>query len=379
MPTRQTGMPMLPMTSLETQRANPEDSIAALRSLFGLTPMNPKDPDGAAYGDSTGSLALSRARGSRETELENRLANDAFGSRPDPNTGRDALLLKFLKGEQAADPYTGQDATDRTHRLETNVDEAALYDRPDITKMRREDLGNKERLATAPARVAGEYGLRNRALQNEGEIERQRIASQGVVDAARGKAGAGSHILASGLMERVATGAGVLEQLEHLKRLRGTTTTGPVAGPAQTLLQHMPLIPVSKDFATFKAESASVKNAMIKAATGAQMSEPEAIRLGEEIPNENDKDEVWDAKMKVARRKIRGLNVRIDLLNKGVPLEQVNTLSLEALAGADEDDAPDTAAATGGHDDVASIQRGGATGNAFGDLMKRADRVTRPR
>jgi hypothetical protein len=123
----------------------PSEAIAILRrALPGLLPASADDaggdasgdaPAGLEYGDPTGSLALRELRGSREGELQTRLANDQFGagsSRPDPNTGRDAALLRFLQGDIAADPYTGTAARARTQHVQDALDTASTTMRPEV-------------------------------------------------------------------------------------------------------------------------------------------------------------------------------------------------------------------------------------------------------
>lgn len=131
----------------------PTEALAILRrALPGLVPASADTGDlgdaaaldtGASdvsapespYGDPSGSLALRDLRGSRESELQTRLANDQFGAgsgRPDPNTGRDSALLKFLQGDIAADPYTGTAARARTQHVQDALDASATTMRPEV-------------------------------------------------------------------------------------------------------------------------------------------------------------------------------------------------------------------------------------------------------
>lgn len=334
-------MPIQPLTSLATERnrANPIDT---LRRMVGLGAVDPADPNaGSGYGDPTGSLQLSQLRGSRETELENRIANDQFGRQPDPNTGRDVALLRFLKGDQAADPYTGTAATARTHHMQDELDAIAAFNRPEQTGMRREKQADAEHLATAVPRVTGEYSLRRQAiesqgnldkqgLENTGALERQRVASQGVVDAAHSKGGPGK--MAPSVMLKFAESASVVEGLDRLLAMKPDVTIGPVAGRLQGLLSHVPIIPTDEKFAAFRAETANIKNALLHTLSGAAVTPAEEVRLLAMIPLESDKDEMWTAKVTQLRKSMRGFNARLALLNQGVPAEIVMKMSLDDLA-----------------------------------------------
>jgi hypothetical protein len=76
---------------------------------------------------------------------------------------------------------------------------------------------------------------------------------------------------------------------------------GPIAGRAASQAQGFPGIPTSPDFAAFTAETAALKNATIKAITGAGLGEAEAQRIMQQIPDVTDKPEVWAAKAKATR------------------------------------------------------------------------------
>jgi hypothetical protein len=323
------------------------ESIAILRrALPGLVPEDPANPDGPAYGDPSGSLELHSLRGSRESELENRLANDQFG-RPDPNTGRDAALLRFLKGDMASDPDTGTAATARTQKVQSQLDDAASFDRPELADMRRTKAADAEHLASAAARTTGEYGLKHQALENEGGIEKQRIASEGLVEAAgmKGKSGAGSTGRGMAqIMTRVAEGSNMIESLARLRELKDQTWTGPGASRAQTFLQKVPLLQGSDKYAAFEAESAALNNTLIHAMTGAQSSKEERDRILAQAPQPTDQDNAWKQHADVTERVIKGLNVRFSLLQAGVSPAELDRLPVEAYA----DYAPAAADAAGG-------------------------------
>lgn len=313
------------------------EAIAILRrAMPGLMPATSADAadteGGPEYGDPSGSLALRDLRGARESELQTRLANEQFGRQPDPNAGRTAALLKFLQGDIASDPYTGTAARGRTQHVQDTLDDAATFDRPEVTHVRGEQQADKLALATAAPTVTGEYGLRHQALENEGAIAKQRIASEGTVDAAGLKGGGAGGKLASGLMERMAAGSTVLDGLQRLRELKDKTTIGPLAGRVQSMLQTLPLVPASADFAAFKAETDAIKNTVIKSITGAQMSEKEVPRILGQVPLETDKPVVWEQKAKALEKITRGLAKRVALLNAGVPASSLDQIPIESLA-----------------------------------------------
>ena len=95
---------------------------------------------------------------------------------------------------------------------------------------------------------------------------------------------------------RIADTESMRTSLDALKGLFKPDYVGPIAGRVGTLGQKIPGVPVDDGQAQFYAATSAVRNAIIKAITGAQMSEPEAKRITSQIPSENDKPEVWNAK-----------------------------------------------------------------------------------
>jgi hypothetical protein len=89
-----------------------------------------------------------------------------------------------------------------------------------------------------------------------------------------------------------------MDALDNLMSLheKVRARTGPVAGRLNNAIQDAPFLPADPEWADFAAATSAFQNAVIKAITGAQMSEPEAARIMRQIPQANDKEEVWDAK-----------------------------------------------------------------------------------
>lgn len=104
------------------------------------------------------------------------------------------------------------------------------------------------------------------------------------------------------------------EQLDRLKGMfdaSGKNMVGPIEGRVRSLGQKIPGVPVNEDFANFEAETSAFRNSVIKAITGAQMSEVEANRIRQQIPEVNDKPEVWNAKYAQTQRNLKDLNNRL--------------------------------------------------------------------
>lgn len=102
-----------------------------------------------------------------------------------------------------------------------------------------------------------------------------------------------------------------LDRLEKMQKGAAGKMTGPIEGRARSIGQDMPLIPVDRDWSNFQAATSAFRNSVIKAITGAQMSEVEAKRIREQIPELSDKPEVWQAKAAQTRQNIADLNNRL--------------------------------------------------------------------
>lgn len=99
-------------------------------------------------------------------------------------------------------------------------------------------------------------------------------------------------------------------QLDRLKVMfdeGGKRFVGPLAGRWEDIRQRTPGFKVNKTYANFKAATDAFKNSVIKAVTGAAMSEPEAKRIIGQIPTEIDKPDVWIAKAEQTRKNLADL------------------------------------------------------------------------
>lgn len=119
-----------------------------------------------------------------------------------------------------------------------------------------------------------------------------------------------------------------LDALDNLRMLREPIKdlTGPLGGRVRSIGQQIPGVPVDEDWALFDAATAAFRNAVIKAITGAQMSEPEARRIREQIPEVSDKPEVWAAKARQTEFNLKTLEDRVKTNRKnttpslGIPM-----------------------------------------------------------
>ena len=99
----------------------------------------------------------------------------------------------------------------------------------------------------------------------------------------------------------------------------GKDLVGPLEGRARSAGQKVPGVPVNKQFANFDAATAAFRNSVIKAITGAQMSEPEANRIRQQIPEVTDKPDVWRAKAEQTKKNLQDLKNRIAAIQAKQP------------------------------------------------------------
>jgi hypothetical protein len=111
-----------------------------------------------------------------------------------------------------------------------------------------------------------------------------------------------------GVMNEVAEDT--LNNLEKMFNEGAKDLIGPMEGRLRGAGEDVPGVPVNKLFSNFKAGSATLRNQVIKAITGAQMSEPEARRIMAQIPDEKNKPEVWLARVKQTRLNMQYLRER---------------------------------------------------------------------
>jgi hypothetical protein len=97
----------------------------------------------------------------------------------------------------------------------------------------------------------------------------------------------------------IAQGGATIGALEDLETLFKPEFVGPAAGRWLQMKASLPesaLTELPPGFADFAAANAAFKNQMIKDITGAQMSEPEARRIMQQIPDVTNRPDVWQAR-----------------------------------------------------------------------------------
>lgn len=98
-----------------------------------------------------------------------------------------------------------------------------------------------------------------------------------------------------------------LERLNNMFDQGAGKMVGPAEGRLRVIGQNVPGLPTNEQFNEFSAASAAFRNKVIKAITGAQMSEVEATRIRTQIPEVTDKPEVWKSKYRQSMANLRDL------------------------------------------------------------------------
>lgn len=146
-------------------------------------------------------------------------------------------------------------------------------------------------------------------------------------DEARGQtfrkpsAGAGA-VLPAAMREKLVDANVSRQLLTQLKAefdKGGKDVIGPLEGRARSLGEKIPGIPVNESFSKFAAATNRLRNATIKAITGAAMSDSEAARIMAELPTENDKPEVWQIRYEQSLKNLDYLEDAIRRQGGGQP------------------------------------------------------------
>lgn len=109
--------------------------------------------------------------------------------------------------------------------------------------------------------------------------------------------------------------------------------TGPMSGRLGKVGEKLGL--ASEEFTSLKAETENIKASFLKAMSGAQVSDREAARLAQIIPNIEDDDVAFDAKMRTFSNIVnRNKQAMLESIKTGQPLkaETVNAMLAEAEA-----------------------------------------------
>jgi hypothetical protein len=269
--------------------------IDALAEFLGVDSTEVPAMSGTVSGAGSPSLELAQLRGGRADELATNVASGAAS----PGSDR---LLSMLRGEMDSDPDTGVAAQ---KQAAANT-EASYQQYGDLPRQQRQEALDAK---LAVGRIPGETARDVAHINASGDIAKQALANEGsayVAETNAGAKGGGGSRLPSGLMERIAgahTALNTLDELEQLyPKVQGFVNgMGPVAGRMSEFMQGVPGMPSNPDFNGFTARSSTLANAVIKAITGAQMSEPEAVRIMKQIPTVHDRSDVWKSKTTAMR------------------------------------------------------------------------------
>jgi hypothetical protein len=194
--------------------------------------------------------------------------------------------------------------------------------------------------AQQSSRVAGgEAGARTSATigAEAGQLDNIRAIAEAKRDPLRpGASGQGR--LSAAAVERVAAadqGVRLANKLDLLLP-QFANQIGPLGGRKLQLQMVMPGAPVPEQLAGFMAEIATLKNATIKAITGAQMSQPEATRIMEQVPDVTNKPEVFKARIKATIDNLTFMRQRTIELSGGQAADLQDALDLSGI-GLDAD------------------------------------------
>jgi hypothetical protein len=108
--------------------------------------------------------------------------------------------------------------------------------------------------------------------------------------------------------EQVVGNEASLDTLSIIESLYNPKYVGPLVGRAYLAGQQVPGLEQDAIFAEFAAEVATNRNTVIKAITGAQMGEPEADRIRQQIPDISNPPAVFLARMKATKRNMENMN-----------------------------------------------------------------------
>lgn len=159
----------------------------------------------------------------------------------------------------------------------------------------------------------------NRATTERGQnMTAQTAANRLALDKAQGT-GAGGGKLSASAIEKI---AGVDQSLGMLSDLEtALPKMGGAIGPLDSWITSGKLatgMGVTPELAEFAAQVTGLQNAVIKAITGAQMSEPEAKRIMSQIPDMKNPMPVFKARMATTKRNLELLKKRTIELSGGV-------------------------------------------------------------
>jgi hypothetical protein len=193
---------------------------------------------------------------------------------------------------------------------------ATIEDRAARNADRDEDRAERERRATETERLARDREARQQSyggpvvvIGDASTVGGARVVPRGSVPAGGAPAAPPPGLRTTEVNNEV--GLDQLDRLETMFHAGASELIGPLAGRGRAIGQQLPGVDIDPKFNDFAAATAAFRNAVIKAITGAQMSELEARRIREQIPDISDKKEVWLAKAQQTRLNLGDLSNRL--------------------------------------------------------------------
>lgn len=182
----------------------------------------------------------------------------------------------------------------------------------------REDYQLQNQLKVVDAQGANQINAATVRADAAEELLRQRLeATQG--------AGGNLSATAKAILTDAGTSLTSLARIRELRKTHGTSGMGPVQGRWNNLMSGVPEggrealgSPIPEGFMDISAETASLKNRVIRAITGAAVGVQEEKRIMAEIPTETDPDDRWEAKAAATERNLNELMRRVNNPNLAV-------------------------------------------------------------
>lgn len=203
----------------------------------------------------------------------------------------------------------------------------------DAATRKREDAAAAERLADNERAAAGatEQARHNKVMES--------IAQQNANTAAEHPRTPAK--MPAAMAEKVAASQTSLAALDRLETLYKDTYIGPVAGRYNQRERSAPSIPgmnllpdAPEGFEEFAAETATLKNQIIQAITGAAVGVQEAQRIQAQIPELTDHPKTWKAKAAATRRNLQALMAnQVQVGTAAEPLPNGTTVEINPSAG----------------------------------------------
>lgn len=239
------------------------------------------------------SLLASRVGAEKRISIED-LRKIREGKRYSETEGREVV------GPEGATTPLGPTPTQAGANARTTALEGEFH--PDIIK--------------ANARKAGAQSYASGAGSAGGSIDAQyarRGRLSAIADAQQGSGGGAGGRLPAVIQERVAAADAALYGIDRVRELfpQVQNLLGPISGRWESAKNKLPGLEGNPVFAEFEAQVTGVKNTIIKYYTGAQMSEPEAIRLAAQVGEITNKPEVFPIKMRVLEANMKEMRRRM--------------------------------------------------------------------